>query len=127
MLRRFDALVVVSDNQVNRLSRAGIPAQRIQQIDNGIVISRTGEPAPAALRAELGLENAGHVFAAVGRLSPEKNLSLLLDAFTSVVARNPDARLLLAGDGPERQALQDKVAQLGLQGQVRFSGNRSDM
>lgn len=127
LLRRFDALVVVSDNQVNRLSRAGIPAQRIQQIDNGIVISRTGEPAPAALRAELGLENAGHVFAAVGRLSPEKNLALLLDAFTSVVARNPDARLLLAGDGPERQALQDKVAQLGLQGQVRFSGNRSDM
>ena len=127
LLRRFDALVVVSDKQVNRLSRAGIPAARIRQIDNGIAISRKKRPASPELRTELGIENAGHVFSAVGRLSSEKNLKLLIDAFTSVVASNPDVRLLLAGDGPEGQALKDKVAQLGLQGQIRFAGSRSDM
>ena len=127
LLRHFDALVVVSDKQVNRLSRAGIPARHIVQIDNGIAISRTDGPTSDSMRTELGLENAGHVFAAVGRLSSEKNLALLLDAFTSVVAANPDARLLLVGDGPERQALLAKAAQLGLQKQVIFAGNRSDM
>ena len=127
LLRHFDALAVVSEKQINRLSRAGIPAKDIVQIDNGIVISSVIDSPPASLRAELGLENAGHVFAAVGRLSSEKNLALLIDAFTSVVAAHPDARLLLAGDGPERQALQAKVAQSGLQGKVRFAGTRSDM
>ena len=127
LLRRFDQLVVVSSSQVNRLSRAGIPVKRICQIDNGIAISSKRHSTPDELRAGLGLENAGHVFAAVGRLSAEKNLALLLDAFTSVVASHPDARLLLAGDGPERQTLQEKTGQLGLQGQVSFAGNRTDM
>ena len=127
LLRRFDLLVVVSDSQVNRLTRAGIPAARIRQIDNGIAISRNATPTPSTLRAELGLEDAGHVFAAVGRLSSEKNLALLLDSFTSIVAAHPDCRLLLAGDGPERHELQARVTQLGLQGQVRFAGNRTDM
>ena len=127
LLRRFDKLVVVSNPQFERLSRAGIPQSRIRQIDNGIILGRDRSPVQAGLHAELGLEGASRVFAAVGRLSQEKNLSLLVDAFASVVAADPGAHLLLVGDGPELQALKARVAQQGLQGTVHFAGIRSDM
>jgi glycosyltransferase involved in cell wall biosynthesis len=45
-----------------------------------------------------------------GRLSPEKGVDVLLDAFARVVAAHPDARLVVAGDGPDRQALQARAA-----------------
>jgi glycosyltransferase involved in cell wall biosynthesis len=45
-----------------------------------------------------------------GRLSAEKGVDVLLDAFARVVARRPDARLIVAGDGPDRQALQARAA-----------------
>ncbi|MEF8717089.1 MAG: glycosyltransferase family 1 protein [Candidatus Accumulibacter necessarius] len=41
----------------------------------------------------------------VGRLAAEKNLTALTEAFTAIRARQPKARLLLVGDGPERKAL----------------------
>ncbi|MET0893895.1 MAG: glycosyltransferase, partial [Pseudoxanthomonas sp.] len=126
LLHRFDMLAVVSAEQIQRLVRAGIPRSRIREIHNGI---RIGEDAPpsSALRAELGIGQASRVFAAVGRLAPEKNLPSLLDAFAAVAAIEPGARLLLAGDGPELRLLQARTAELGLHGRVLFLGNRPDM
>ncbi|NDK38747.1 glycosyltransferase family 1 protein [Pseudoxanthomonas gei] len=126
LLHRFDMLAVVSDEQIQRLVRAGIPRSRIRQIDNGITIGSDAPPS-SALRLELGLGQASRVFAAVGRLAPEKNLPALLDAFAAVAAIEPGARLLLAGDGPEMQPLQARTMKLGLQGRVLFLGNRPDM
>ncbi|MEO6517762.1 MAG: glycosyltransferase family 4 protein [Pseudoxanthomonas sp.] len=127
LLRRFDRLVVVSQVQTTRLSRAGIPLSRIVQIDNGISISGTSPALGAALRAELGLDGRHPVFMAAGRLSPEKNLALLVDVFAAVAAALPGSRLLLAGDGPERERLQQQVRQLAMQDTVLFLGSRPDM
>ena len=127
LLRRFDALVVVAEAQLERLQRAGVPRARIRQIDNGIALT-SADPSPSpVLRAELGLDGAGLVFGAVARLSPEKNLSLLLAAFASVANADRTAMLLIVGDGPERQALEAQAARLGLQARVRFAGARADM
>ncbi len=57
-----------------------------------------------------------------GRLSPEKNLGLLIDAFASVASAVPDAQLAFIGDGPEREALEDAVAERHLSRRVRFVG-----
>jgi glycosyltransferase involved in cell wall biosynthesis len=126
LLRRFDTLVVVAAAQAERLLRAGVPAARIRQIDNGIALAASEPPSPA-LRTALGLDDAGLVFAAVARLSPEKNLSLLLDAFATVAAGDRRTMLLIVGDGPERQALEAQAGRLGLQDRVRFAGIRTDM
>ena len=82
-------------------------------------------PAPAvpqlpdreALRRELGLSGDALVFA--GRLGPQKAVDTLLAALTAV----PEVTLLLAGDGPERAALERRSAELGLDGRVRFLGS----
>ncbi|QOY61978.1 glycosyltransferase [Lysobacter sp. H21R4] len=129
LLRRFDALVVVAAGQIASLRAAGVPARRIHHIDNGIDLPDT-DPLHAAgtrlaARSELGIDDRTFLFAAVGRLSPEKNLSMLLDAFASTPADR--AQLLLIGDGPERAALQARIGALGLASRVRLLGVRQDM
>jgi L-malate glycosyltransferase len=58
----------------------------------------------------------------VGRLSPEKGLHYLLQAFAQIGAEQPRVRLLLAGDGPERQRLERLAARLRLADSVDFLG-----
>lgn len=126
LLRRFDALAVVSRPQVERLLRAGVPGNRIHQVDNGIAMPAPN-PTNPALRRMPGLEGTGPVLAAVARLSPEKNLGQLVSAFAAASAANPRARLLVVGDGPERDALQALADTSGGGGRIVFTGRRDDV
>jgi len=58
----------------------------------------------------------------VGRLAVEKGFDVAITAFASIADRFPNARLIVAGDGPERSSLERQVAQLGLGDIVTFIG-----
>src|SRR5262245_9793133 len=58
----------------------------------------------------------------VGRLSPEKGFDLALSAFRNVVNRFPRAQLVIAGDGPERPALEKAIAELDLSEHAKLAG-----
>ena len=58
----------------------------------------------------------------VGRLAKKKGVEYLLRAFPDVLARHPDARLVVVGDGPCRRELEALSSQLGLAQRVRFAG-----
>jgi len=58
----------------------------------------------------------------LGRLVPEKGFDLALTAFTTILDRFPGARLVMAGDGPERERLQQQMIHLGLVNSVEFVG-----
>ena len=60
----------------------------------------------ATLRASWGVTPDTQVVIYVGRVAPEKNLPLVFKAFAAMRAINPDSRLVIVGDGPERAALQ---------------------
>ena len=60
-----------------------------------------------------------------GRLHPQKNLFLLLDAWTQVVQRIP-AHLILIGEGPDRYAIEQRIAAQGLQNTVHLLGAVAD-
>lgn len=62
------------------------------------------------------------IFICVGRFSPEKGHLIVLDAFSRLAARNPDARLVIAGDGPLRATMEQRIRALGLQSVVRITG-----
>jgi glycosyltransferase involved in cell wall biosynthesis len=68
------------------------------------------------LRSELGL--GGNVLVFAGRLGPQKALGVLLEALAEV----PDITLVVAGDGPERAALEARARELGIDGRVSFLG-----
>lgn len=74
-------------------------------------------PSRDELRAELGL--AGHALVFAGRLGPQKALGVALKALVDV----PDVTLAVAGDGPERDALERRARELGLDGRVSFLGS----
>lgn len=90
-------------------------------------------PDPALSRAQIdrlraarqpGEEGAGRLFAAIGRLAPQKNFPLMLEAFAQVAL--PGDRLLIFGEGPERKVLETRAAQLGIADRVRFMGHVPD-
>ena len=63
------------------------------------------------------------VISCVGRLAPEKNHTFLLDVFSEVYKKKPEARLVLAGTGTEQQALEKKAETLGIKDAVEFMGD----
>lgn len=79
------------------------------------------------LRRELGLEDSQPVVVMACRLVEQKGVSDALQAFAGTRADFPQARLLIAGDGPLRGRLQDEAAQAGLTGSARFLGWREDV
>lgn len=58
----------------------------------------------------------------VGRLSREKGIDVALAAFASLIERFPETRLVIAGDGPERAALEQQADQLNLAPAIQFLG-----
>nr|WP_314562107.1 glycosyltransferase [uncultured Pseudomonas sp.] len=78
-------------------------------------------------RSRLGLSlDDSPVLGAVGRLVDGKGFGCLLDAFASVSAQQPDARLVIIGEGAARQTLEARIEQLGLQGKVSLPGHLPD-
>lgn len=81
----------------------------------------------AARRAQLGIPAGAPVLVHVGRFSEQKNHLFLLAVLAQIVARRPDARLLLLGDGPLRASLESEARRLGVEERVVFAGVRPDV
>ncbi|MCF0120857.1 MAG: glycosyltransferase, partial [Oscillospiraceae bacterium] len=92
-------------------------------IPNGIDIGRFRyNPAERdRIRRELGVQD-NIVIGNVGRLCYQKNQSFLLDAMAIIVKSRPDARLLLVGEGDDRDTLEEKAKALGISDSVIFYG-----
>ncbi len=135
LLRRFDGGIAVSSAIAAELAagsaRRGRAPWRV--IPNGVDGPRLRARAAAALpavRAELaalGANGGGPVLVVASRLTRQKGLDLLLDALPAAVARHPRLLLLIAGEGPERAALERQAARLGLGSRARFLGERRDV
>jgi len=61
-----------------------------------------------------------------GRLAPEKNISLMLKAFAEVSARQPGLRLLILGDGEQKEELIQQARELNVSSRVAFTGHVSN-
>ncbi|MBA2951530.1 glycosyltransferase [Streptomyces himalayensis] len=114
------ATVAVSATIADRLRTWGVPAQRIHLVPNGIDAEslRFDQGTRLTTRAQLSIPAGAFVVGGVGRLVPGKRFELLVRA----VAAIPDARLVLAGDGPERTALRTLARRLGAADRIRFLG-----
>ena len=125
LLRRFDAVVAISRERCGALHEFGVPSGKITTIWNGIDVSTFRNAMPALAGASAKRE--GKVVGVVGRLVPEKGVQFLLYAASEVVTRYPDTLFLVVGGGPQRTELEELARDLGIQGNVRFLGQRRDM
>ena len=78
------------------------------------------------IRDEFGFDDKiiiGHI----GRFSPQKNHSFLIQVFAECLKREPEARLLLVGDGELRSDAEKQVKESGIEDKVLFTGVRGDV
>ncbi|MFJ3581396.1 glycosyltransferase [Streptomyces sp. NPDC090127] len=118
------ATVAVSPSVARRLAAWGVPAPRIEVVPNGIDRARFAydEDARRTTRELLDLPEDAFVVGGVGRLAPGKRFDRLVQA----VARVPQARLLLVGEGPERERLLAEARACGAADRVLLAGACED-
>ncbi|MEU6057107.1 glycosyltransferase [Streptomyces sp. NPDC047097] len=118
------ATIAVSDSVARRLADWGVRPSRIRVVANGIDAGRFAfDPAArAAERSRLGLAPDAHVVGGVGRLVPGKRFDALVRGFAEVAGELPAARLLLVGDGPERERLRLLAEDCGVADRTVWAG-----
>ena len=124
-LRHLDYRIGVSDAMVDLLISRGFAPDRFYAIYNGIDFT----PAPdqgdrlAYLRS-LGadVEENSVVVGIAARLNPVKDMSTLIRGFAAGYRKCPRLRLVIAGDGEEREKLGSLAKELGVERQVTFAG-----
>lgn len=109
--RRSDAVVAVARPLATRLIADGVPAERMHVVRNAWRPSSRSLTRDQARRV-LGLPDSRFVVGWVGRISHEKGLDVLLDAFPSLASFC--CHLAVVGDGRERAALARRVTESGL-------------
>jgi glycosyltransferase involved in cell wall biosynthesis len=128
--RRTDVVVGVSASVADALRRRVVwPGCRVDVILNGVDTDRfCPRPGGTRLRAELGVAADVPVIGSIGRLEPIKGYEVMIEAFRALLATNPatNAMLAIAGDGSQRQALQERIDASGIAGRVRLLGWRDD-
>jgi glycosyltransferase involved in cell wall biosynthesis len=119
--RQAKHIIAVSTPIQRRLiERDGVSPDLITVIPNAVVPSSEVRPdAHPAL-------SDGPLVGVVARLKPEKGVANFLKAAARVSPLFPEARFVIAGDGPLRRELGDLAEDLGLKSRVRFLGFRSD-
>lgn len=105
----------------------GIAPQRLRIIPNGVDLERFSPGPQPTAREAFGLAEDGLVLGFAGRLSGEKGVSFLLRGVALLAKGGHDLALLVAGEGPERAALERQATELGIGGRVRFLGPVRDM
>ena len=125
LARRCVRIVAISDAVREFVCAVeGIPPRKVERIYYGL----DAAPAPqnvVDLRTELGWAGAP-LIGFVGRLTGQKGVDVLLNAFAIVHRALPMARLLLIGDGPQRAALAALAGRLQISAAVHFAGWRED-
>jgi len=123
-----DAYVAVTPKLAERArERRECHPARLHVVPNGIDTARFA-PSVAervTVRRELGLPEDAWIVGTVGRLSPEKNQALLVDAMAPLLGER--RRLVVVGDGPERAALEGLVASTPAARYVTVLGRRTDV
>ncbi len=120
---RCDAIVAPSCQMEQELRGYGVKVP-IYPLPFGVDEDDFARPIEWNAREELGLPTQDLLLYA-GRLGLEKNLDFLLRAFRRLLPARPSARLIIAGDGPQREHLQRYVVELGIQDKVIFTGHLS--
>lgn len=122
-LKRFHGLAAVSDSVAQRLLASGVSASKIRTIANGIDVKsfERARPLPA-----LNFDGS-KVVGMVARLDLQKGFEYLLRAASELRSAFPGLKVVIVGEGPDRNEIEGMIQRLGLQSNVILAGQHSNM
>jgi glycosyltransferase involved in cell wall biosynthesis len=123
MLDSAARILVVSEHGRDLLAASGVDRAKIVVNPNGVDLDRYGRADRAATRAELSLTDGEFAIGFVGSFHSFHGVPVLARAFHELAARRPHARLVLIGDGEERQAVERILGEELLDERVRMLGS----
>jgi len=131
VFKRCDLLVYVSEKQREYWRSKGFAAKHDIVIHNGVDLERFRDRSDSsqreALRAQCGFSAGDLLIGICAALRPEKAHTDLLLALSRLRERGISANVLIVGDGPERSAIEQKIAGLNLTGRVFITGFKDDV
>jgi len=125
MMRRPPIFVTGSEAAGRSLARVLRLSPAGHRVVPNAVVARPATADIDTLRDRCGIDRRAGLVVSVARLEVRKGHTVLLEALAELGERGPTPLLLLAGEGPERAALEARAAELGLSAQVRFLGASS--
>lgn len=117
LLRGAAAVTAVAGRVASELAPYGLDPATVRVVGNGV---DTAFFSPGTAR------DNGTAVVSVGRLAPRKGMADLVASAAQVIARRPDARFQIAGDGPLAGALRRQIRALGLADRVTLLGHVAD-
>jgi len=118
---RCDAVVSVSPKVTETLRSWGTLTP-VYTISTGVDKGSVDQKHVRALQKKYGLTDSDKVLLSLGRVAKEKNIDLIIDAMPKVLKNEPTTKLLIVGDFSYRAELERKVADMGLEDSVIFTG-----
>jgi glycosyltransferase involved in cell wall biosynthesis len=124
LIARTDRLVGNSQSVVDFYAEQGLPRQKFITIRNGVDLPP--QRSRAEVLAELQLPDESFLVGYVGRLAEQKRVRDLIWAVETLRQIRPQVHLLLIGDGPERERLEQTARDVRAERHVHFLGHRPD-
>ena len=122
-----DMTIAVSGTVRERLENWGVRRKRVAVIPNGVDLQRVAfdDTARQRIRAEFGVAPDVYLIGVLGRLDPNKQFDLVIEAASALLSDK--VRLLIVGKGAEQEHLEQVAREHGVAGQVIFAGERHDV
>lgn len=124
LCNRADTIVVPTIKVKELLLSYGVSKNIFIQ-PTGINYEKFSSPSPEKvekLKAEFNINSENRVLVFAGRMSKEKNVVELIQYLPAIIQKQPDTKLVIVGDGPEKAHLEKEIHRLGLEKNIVFTG-----
>ncbi len=116
--------VIVPSNQLAAIAKNSwnVSEKRLSYVPNGIDTDLFDRAPDLSLMSKFGLVPSGSIIGTIARLTPEKNIGRLIEAFSQIENKHPKARLVIVGDGIGMAPLKMLAERICVQNRVIFTG-----
>lgn len=123
----FTGFIAVSEAVKDSIVVQNVNPEKVKVIYNAVDLNRFKNANSSEIRGETGIKADDMVFGMVANLNPVKNHSSVIDALSILHKEGNKSHLVLAGEGVQRNDLEQQVSDLNLTSFVHFLGTRDDV
>ena len=120
--RQADTIRVVASETKERLEAGGISPEKISLISVHSTLEHFNSPNDLTVREQFIAKGFEQILLFVGRLVDQKDIPNLFDAFEMILKEKPKTLLLLVGQGPKREFLEELARKKGIDSNIKFAG-----